>query len=62
MPNITIEGPVFKDLERKRILVRELTDAAAKAYALPRETIIVLIRENVPENVAVGGTLLIDRQ
>ena len=61
MPNISIEGPVIKDVDKKKILVQELTDAATKAYGLPRETIVVLIKENSPENVGVGGKLLIDR-
>ena len=61
MPNITIEGPVLKDIGRKRKLVEEMTDAAVKAYDLPREAIVVLIKENRPENVGVGGKLIIDR-
>ena len=31
MPNICIEGPIIKDLEKKRVLVEQLTDAAEKA-------------------------------
>jgi 4-oxalocrotonate tautomerase len=62
MPNISIEGPVIKDVGKKRILVQELTDVATKAYGLPKEAIVVLIKENCPENVGVGGKLLIDRK
>jgi len=61
MPNITIEGPVLNDVGRKRRLVEEMTDAAVRAYELPREAIVVLIKENRPENVGVGGKLIIDR-
>jgi len=61
VPNITIEGPKIKDIEIKRSLVKELTDAAVKAYGLPREIIVVLIKENLPDNVSVGGQLLCDR-
>ena len=61
MPNIYIEGPPIKDLDKKRKLVAEITDAAAEAFGLPKETIIVTIRENLPENVAIGGRLIIDR-
>jgi len=61
MPNIYIEGPPLKDLDKKRKLVAEITDAAAEAFGLPKETIIVTIRENLPENVAIGGRLIIDR-
>ena len=60
MPIITIEGPEIKDLDTRRAMVRELTDAAARAYGLPREKMIVLIRESTPDQVAVGGELLAD--
>jgi 4-oxalocrotonate tautomerase len=62
MPNITVEGPAIKDLDRKRTLVREMTDAAHKAYGLPKDVIVVVVKENPPENVAVGGILIADRQ
>ncbi len=61
MPIITIEGPPIADSAVRRTLVQDLTQAAAKAYALPAEKMIVLIRENRPEQVAVGGVLLSDR-
>ncbi len=61
MPNITVEGPPLKDIEVKRELVREVTDAAEKAFKLPREVIVVVIKENAPENVGVGGELIADR-
>ena len=62
MPNITIEGPEIKDIGIKRTLVKELTRAAAKAYGLPEEIMVVLIKENRPENVGVGGRLIIDKK
>lgn len=62
MPIINIDGPPIADIEVRRALVDELTAAAVKAYKLPAEKIIVLIRENGPEQVAVGGTLLADRR
>ena len=62
MPTITVEGPPIKEIDKKRELVREVTNAAAKAYGLPREIIVVVIKENSPENVSVAGQLLIDRK
>lgn len=62
MPQITVEGPRIEDLEKKRKLVATLTDAANQAYGLPKEVIVVVIKENSPENVAVGGQLIIDRK
>ena len=61
MPLICISGPVT-DVERKRKLADGLTRVAAEAYGLPADTIIVVIQENPPENVARGGVLLADRQ
>ncbi|MFO8183804.1 MAG: 4-oxalocrotonate tautomerase DmpI [Candidatus Aegiribacteria sp.] len=61
MPNIEIDGPPLKDLDKKRRMVREITDAAEKAYGIRREAFVVVIRENPGENVAVGGELLSDK-
>lgn len=62
MPIINMEGPAIRDLDTKRKLTRRVTEAAAEAYGLPAGTIIVIFRENAPDNVSVGGQLLIDRQ
>ncbi len=56
-----IEGPPIKDPDKKRTLGKEITLAAVKAYGLPEEVIVVLIKENSPENVCVGGELICDR-
>jgi len=61
MPSVTIEGPKIEEVEIKRELVKEITDALEKAYKIPREAYVVLIKENSPENVGVGGKLIIDR-
>jgi 4-oxalocrotonate tautomerase len=61
MPNITLEGPPIADLDKKRALVEQVTIAATQAYGLPAETIVVILKENRPENVAVGGILISDR-
>jgi len=61
MPVITIEGPRIADLANKRKLAQEITDAASKAFALPKETIVIILHETSPECVATGGELLCDR-
>jgi 4-oxalocrotonate tautomerase len=61
MPTANVEGPPIKDLDKKRQLTREITDAMEKAYGIPRQAFVVVIRENEPENVCVGGELLCDR-
>ncbi len=62
MPNITIDGPKLENLEAKRMLIKEITDAIEKAYKLPREHTVILIKENSPENVGIGGMLISDRR
>ncbi|MFX1428371.1 MAG: 4-oxalocrotonate tautomerase DmpI [Promethearchaeota archaeon] len=62
MPTATLEGPPIEDLDIKRILVKEITDALEKAYKMPREVFTVVIKENLPNNVGVGGRLIIDRR
>ena len=59
MPTIMVEGPAIRDIEKKRQLVRKLTDAAAEAYGIKH--VVVLLRENSPENVGVDGELVADR-
>ncbi len=59
MPTIMVEGPPI-DVERKRMLVKKLTEVAAEVYKI--EHIIVLIRENPHENVGIDGQLLVDRK
>ena len=61
MPMITVSGPA-SDIACKRKLVEGLTRAAAEAFRLPADTIVVIIQENPPENVGRGGVLLADRQ
>ncbi|MBN2029979.1 tautomerase family protein [bacterium] len=61
MPTVTIEGPPLTDINKKRTLTKEMTESAAKAYQLPKDVIVVVIKKNLPENVSVGGQLIIDR-
>ncbi|MFX0083556.1 MAG: 4-oxalocrotonate tautomerase DmpI [Candidatus Hodarchaeota archaeon] len=62
MPTATLEGPPIEDIEVKRNLVKEITDALQKAYKMPREVFTVVIKENSANNVGVGGILIIDRR
>jgi len=62
MPSATIEGPKIEDVEIKRVLVKEITDALEKAYKLPRQVYVVLIKENPPENVGSAGQLILDKK
>ena len=62
MPTITVDGPPIADIEKRRALVRGLTDVAQDAFGIDRSHIVVLIREHQPQNVSVGGELLSDRR
>ena len=61
MPVITVEGPKIADLAKKRKLARDITAAASKAFALPPESIVIILHETSPECVATGGELICDR-
>ncbi|MFX1309920.1 MAG: 4-oxalocrotonate tautomerase DmpI [Promethearchaeota archaeon] len=61
MPNATIKGQPIEEEEIKRRLVKEIINALEKAYNLPRQLFTVIIKENRPENVGVGGKLIVDR-
>lgn len=61
MPQITIQGPNIDDLDKKRKLAAVVTEAAVEAYGIAKEHIVVVIESHPPENVAVGGTLIVDR-
>jgi len=61
MPVIRVDGPQIS-VDKKRELAKRLTEAAAEVYGMDKERIIVLIRENPPENVSVGGELVVDRR
>ena len=61
MPSALIDGPKIDSLDVKRTFIKEVTDALEKAYGLPRSVYVVLIKENSPENVGVGGELILDK-
>ncbi len=60
MPFITIEGPKISK-EKKAKLVKEITITTHKTLNIPTEAINVLIKENNPDNIGIGGKLLSDR-
>jgi 4-oxalocrotonate tautomerase len=61
VPIINVSGPSL-DAEQKRQMARGLTEVPAKVYRRPPQHIIVIIDENPPENVSIGGTLVADRR
>lgn len=61
MPNIFFEGPQLT-LDQKRELARGFTEVASRVTGIPAQAFVVTLKENAPENVGIGGQLLIDRQ
>ena len=57
MPVITIDGPHMSK-EQKKDLVKSFTREAARVTGIPTQSFIILINENEPDNVGVGGELL----
>lgn len=60
MPVITVEA-VGMTKEQKTELVTQLTETASRVTKFPKESIVVLLKENAYENVGVGGVLLSER-
>ena len=59
MPVITVEGPP-RSVEQKKELVKLLTNSMKKAYNYPEDFshIVIVIKENPPENIGSDGKLL----
>ncbi len=62
MPIITVHGPRVEEVEKKREFVGSVTEAATNLFGLPKQSIVVLLRETSRDNVGVGGELIIDRK
>ena len=61
MPVITVNVLKQSDVDKKRKLVEKLTDTIVEVYGVPKEAVIVQIQEGEPENVGLGGELLLDK-
>ncbi|URZ16428.1 4-oxalocrotonate tautomerase DmpI [Clostridium felsineum] len=61
MPVITVEAGKLNK-EQKRELVKNLTLEASNIMSVPKEAIIVFLKEISTENIGSGGQLLSDRK
>ena len=61
MPVIQINSFRQPDIDKKRKLVEKLADTLVELYGVPRESVIVMIKEDEPENVGIGGILALDK-
>lgn len=61
MPVITLEaGKLSK--EQKSRLIKEFTKTASEITNIPEQAFVVLLKENQPDNIGVGGQLLSERE
>ncbi|MFF1379080.1 4-oxalocrotonate tautomerase DmpI [Streptomyces sp. NPDC058308] len=60
MPIVTVQqGP--RDIELKRELVKQITDAFVDAYKIPADSVHVWIHETPADSWGVAGTLTADK-
>lgn len=62
MPVITIAGNDGISLDKKREMVKEVSQIVADAYDLPIDAITVLVQAYPKESIGVAGELLSDKQ
>jgi len=61
MPEIIVHAFEGRSLEQKRQLVKEVTEAVCRSFAVPPEAVSIRIVENSRENQAKAGLLWCDR-
>lgn len=61
MPFIQVNVVKQPDIEKKKQLVAKLTDAMVDTYDVPREAVVVSLKEDELENVGFGGVLGIEK-
>lgn len=55
MPVVTVEASKNLSKETKKEMIEKVSQVVADAYELPIQTITMIIRENIPENIGVAG-------
>ena len=61
MPIIQVNAFKQPDIDKKRKLVVNLTDVMVEVYGVPRESVVIMIKEDELENVGLGGMLALDK-
>ena len=60
MPLVIIEADEGRTIEQKRGLVKDITEAVCKNFAVPPEAVSILMHEGKKENRARAGKLAVD--
>lgn len=61
MPIITVNLLTGRDVDRKRALVREITEAAVRTLDVPPGSVRVILNEVPPDHWGVGGETKADQ-
>ncbi|MGD0919982.1 MAG: tautomerase family protein [Thermodesulfobacteriota bacterium] len=61
MPVIQVNAFKQPDIDKKRKMVMKLTDVMVEVYGVPRESVVIMIKEDELENVGLGGMLALDK-
>lgn len=61
MPVITLEAASLNKNQKKQ-LVEEFTESAARIMNMPKESFYVFLKENILDNVGVGGVILSEKK
>jgi 4-oxalocrotonate tautomerase len=61
MPVIQVNVLKQPDIEKKKKLVAKLTDVMVDVYGVPRESVVVMLKEDELENVGLGGVLALEK-
>lgn len=60
MPIVQIHLMEGRDDEKKRLLVKQVTEAVASSLQVPPASVRILLSEMAKNHYAVGGTLVLD--
>ena len=62
MPVVTIGGNDGLSTEKRREMIKKVSEVVAEAYDLPIDAITVLVQAYPKENIGVAGELLSDKE
>lgn len=62
MPVVTIGGNDGLTTEKRREMIKKVSEIVADAYDLPIDAITVLVQAYPKENIGVAGELLSDKE
>jgi 4-oxalocrotonate tautomerase len=61
MPEVYVHAIEGRTLDQKRALVKDITDAVVRHFAVPADAVVVQIMESPKTDKAKGGVLFSDR-